>query len=138
MNWTGPYATPTVPDESEVGPVTLKGVVTVTLAVPFTPVLEAVTVKGPPVVVALNNPELLIVPPPFTAHVNVGCVVIGLPNWSRPVALNCLVPPTDTVALDGETVMLVRTCAVAQDGNLKEAMRVLQLKLPVVFSYSLV
>ena len=48
--------------------------VTVTLAVPFTPALEAVTVYGPPAVVpAANNPLLLIVPPPLTLQLKDGC-----------------------------------------------------------------
>ena len=54
--------------------------VTVTLAVPLTPALDAVTVNGPPAVLALNRPELLIVPPPFTDQANDGCVLNGWPN----------------------------------------------------------
>ena len=46
--------------------------VTVALAVPITLPLAAVTVNGPPGVVAENNPLALIVPPPLTAQVNVG------------------------------------------------------------------
>ena len=53
--------------------------VTVTLAVPLTLPLTAVTVKGPPAVEpAVNKPAVLIVPPPLTVHVNVGC---GLTGW---------------------------------------------------------
>ena len=55
--------------------------VTVTLAVPFTLPLDAVTVKGPPVVEpAVNKPDELMEPPPLTDQVNVGCGLIGLPN----------------------------------------------------------
>ena len=55
--------------------------VTVTLAVPFTLPLAAVTVKGPPAVEpAVNKPDALIVPPPLTNQVNVGCGLNGLPN----------------------------------------------------------
>ncbi len=57
------------------------GALTVTLAVPLTPPLAAVTVKGPPPVEpAVNNPDALMVPPPLTDQVNVGCGLIGLPN----------------------------------------------------------
>ena len=49
------------------------GNVTVTLAVPVTPPLPAVTVKGPPAVVsAVNNPAGLMLPPPLTDQVKVG------------------------------------------------------------------
>ena len=51
-----------------------------TLAVPLTLALDAVTVNGPPAVLALNRPELLIAPPPFTDQVNDGCVLNGWPN----------------------------------------------------------
>ena len=53
--------------------------VTVTLAVPLTPALDAVTVYGPPAVApAVKNPFALpIVPPPLTDHVKVGCVFKG-------------------------------------------------------------
>jgi hypothetical protein len=52
--------------------------VTVTLAVPLRPLEDAVTVKGPPTVEAVNNPDVLIVPPPDTVHVN--AVLIAAPN----------------------------------------------------------
>jgi hypothetical protein len=55
--------------------------VTVTLAVPLTVSLVAVTVKGPPAAApAVNSPDPLTVPPPLTDQVNVGCGLIGLPN----------------------------------------------------------
>ena len=76
---------------------------TVTLAVPLTPPLAAVTVNGPPGVVAVNRPARLIDPPPLTDQVNDGWELSGLPNWSRPVALNCWVPPLGTEALAGTT-----------------------------------
>ena len=57
------------------------GPVTVTLAVPLTVPLAAVTVNGPPVVApAVNSPDVPMVPPPLTVHVNVGCGLTGLPN----------------------------------------------------------
>ena len=40
--------------------------------------LVAVTVNGPPAVLpAVNRPDVLMVPPPFTDQVNVGCGLIG-------------------------------------------------------------
>ena len=56
--------------------------VTVTLAVPFTPPLAAVTVKVRPTVVAVNRPDELIDPPPLTDQVNDGWGLIGLLFWS--------------------------------------------------------
>jgi hypothetical protein len=56
--------------------------VTVTLAVPLTPPLDAVTVKGPPAALAENRPVGLIDPPPPTDQVNVGCELSGLWFWS--------------------------------------------------------
>ena len=113
------------------------GAVTVTLAEPLRLPLVAFTVKGPPAVVpAVNKPEVLIVPPPLTDQVKAGCGLTGWLNWSKPVAVNCCVPPVATDALVGETVIVVRTGGdVVQDGNLKEAIRVLQLKVPLVFKY---
>ena len=55
---------------------------TVTLAVPLTPPLAAVTVNGPPGVVAVNRPDPLIDPPPLTDQVNDGWELSGLPYWS--------------------------------------------------------
>ena len=55
-----------------------RGAVTVTLAVPFTLPLAAVTVKGPPAVEpAVNKPDALMLPP-LTDHVNEGCGLKGL------------------------------------------------------------
>ena len=57
------------------------GAVTVTLAVPVTLPLVAVTVKGPPAVEpAVNKPAASIVPPPFADHPNAGCGLSGWPN----------------------------------------------------------
>jgi hypothetical protein len=56
--------------------------VTVTLAVPVTPPLAAVTVKGPPGVVAVNRPVVEIDPPPLTDQVNDGWELSGLLYWS--------------------------------------------------------
>ena len=63
--------------EREVGVADSEKSVTVTPAVPFTPPLAAVTVNGPPGVVAENRPVELIVPPPDTDQVNVGWELIG-------------------------------------------------------------
>jgi len=53
--------------------------------------------------------------------------------------LNCTVPPVGTEALAGVTVMVVRTCgALLQDGNLNDAIHVLQLNEPLDFKYSVV
>src|SRR5438552_17908189 len=83
--------------------------VTVTLAVPETPPLEAVTVNGPPAEVpAVNRPVPLMVPPPLTVHAKTG--LIGWPNWSVADAGNCWVPPTLTLALAGETAIEVSVC----------------------------
>ena len=55
--------------------------VTVTLALPLTLPLAAVTVKGPPAVApAVNKPAAEMPPPPLTDQVNVGWGLIGLPN----------------------------------------------------------
>ena len=55
--------------------------VTVTLAVPLTLPLLAVTVKGPPAVeLAVNKPDALMEPPPLTDQVKLGCGLNGLPN----------------------------------------------------------
>ncbi|EFK95337.1 hypothetical protein LDC_2658 [sediment metagenome] len=80
--------------------------VTVTLAVPLLPLLDAVTVYGPPAVApAVNTPEALIVPPPDTLHVKIA--LIAVPNWSLPAAVNVCVPPVTTLALDGVTATVV-------------------------------
>ncbi len=52
--------------------------VTVTLALLLTtPPLAAVTVNGPPAVVAENRPVPLMVPPPVADQVKLGCGLIG-------------------------------------------------------------
>ena len=74
-----PVATEAVAGETVIL-VSTGGAVTVTLAVPLALALDAVTVNGPPTVLALNRPELLIVPPPLTVQANTGCVLTGWPN----------------------------------------------------------
>ena len=55
--------------------------VTVTLAVPLTLPLAALTVYGPPAALpAVKSPLLLIVPPPLTVQLKLGCGTMGLPN----------------------------------------------------------
>jgi hypothetical protein len=70
----------TVVVDADAGDVTVGGwfAVTVTLAVPFTDPELAVTVNGPPAVVALKSPVVLIVPPPDTDQPTVA--VIAFPN----------------------------------------------------------
>ena len=58
------------------------GWTTVTLAVPETEPLVALTAKGPPAVEPALNSPLLMVPPPLTDHVNVGWVARATPFWS--------------------------------------------------------
>ena len=48
-----------------------------------------------------------MLPPAFTVQLKVGWVTRLVPNWSRAVAVNCWVAPVLTVALAGETTMLV-------------------------------
>jgi hypothetical protein len=57
----------------------------------------------------VNKPVESIEPTPVTDQVNEGCGFIGWPFWSKPVALNCFVPPVVTDALKGDTAMVVRT-----------------------------
>jgi hypothetical protein len=69
--------------DREVGLVVSEKSVTETRAVPEMLPLAAVTVKGPPTVLAVNSPdELLIEPPPLTDQVNDGWGLIGLLFWS--------------------------------------------------------
>jgi hypothetical protein len=82
--------------------------VTVTLAVPCTLLLAAVTVNVPVVAPAVNRPDESIVLSPVTDQV-MGWGSIGWPYWSLPVALNCCVPPVWTDALTGETVIVLST-----------------------------
>src|SRR6478672_11302567 len=72
--------------DREVGLTDSEKSVTVTVAVPFTPPLAAVTVKFDPTVVAVNRPAELIEPPPLTDQVNVGCGFIATLFWTEPVA----------------------------------------------------
>jgi hypothetical protein len=80
---------------------------TVAVAVPLTPALVAVTVKLPDVVPAVNSPSPPIDPPPLTLQVKAGCIVWSVPNWSRARAVNCCASNALTMALAGETTMLV-------------------------------
>jgi hypothetical protein len=117
-NWSRPVAVncrvPPVWTEALVGATLIEvrtgvAAVTVTLAVLLRPPLAAVTVNGPPGVVAENKPLELIVPPPLTDQVKIGCGLMTLPNWSRPVALNCWLPPVWTEAVAGATLIDVST-----------------------------
>ena len=68
---------------------------TVTLAVPVTPPLVAVTVNGPPTVSAVNSPlAASMLPPPDTVQLTT-TPAISVPYWSRPRALYCWLPPAD-------------------------------------------
>src|SRR4029079_8700553 len=99
--------------DREVGLTDSEKSVTVTLAVPFTPPLAAVTVKFDPTVVAVNRPAELIEPTPPTHQLNRGRGFIATLFWSSPVALNCWVPPFWTEAVAGVTVIEVRTGGAA-------------------------
>jgi len=55
--------------------------VTVTLAIPLTPPLVAVTVNGPPAVLpAVKSPLLLIIPPPLAVQAKLGWGDMAFPN----------------------------------------------------------
>jgi hypothetical protein len=83
---------------------------TLTLAVALVLPLVAVIVYGPPVeLLAVNTPEAEIEPPPLTVHENAGCDDKLLPNWSVPIAVNCVVDAGATDAFDGLTDALVST-----------------------------
>ena len=83
--------------------------VTVTLALPLVPLIDAVTWKVPRLFSgAVYRPVEVMVPPlACVDQLNGGGLLMTLPNWSRAVALNCLVRPCLTDVLEGETVMLV-------------------------------
>ena len=82
-------------------------VFTVTVAVPFTPPLVAVTVKVPAVVPAVKRPSVPIVPPPLTLQEKVGCVIKLFVNWSSATAVNCRVPEAFTMMFAGVMLILV-------------------------------
>lgn len=79
---------------------------TITVARPEIPPLVARTVllNVPGVAPAVNNPELLIVPPATTDHT--GVTGTTLPPASLATAVNCCVCPTRTVLGFGVTVMV--------------------------------
>src|SRR5262249_23318785 len=85
--------------------------VTVTSAVPLTLPLVARMVALPVRLGALYRPVLLIepMPPASIDQVKAGCVTRAPPNWSKAVAVNCFVVFLGTVAVAGETWMLVST-----------------------------
>lgn len=76
--------------------------VTVTVAVAVTPLHVTDTVDVPGVEPAVNNPVLVIVPPPTTDQVGVVAIVVPLPSFVT--AVNCCVPPTGMVAEVGVMV----------------------------------
>src|SRR5262245_13736526 len=77
--------------------------VIVTPAVALIPPPVALTVAVPvPLVGAVYRPAPLRVPIPLTSdQAQDGCVVRAMPNWSCAVAVNCCVPPLDSVTLPG-------------------------------------
>ena len=83
--------------------------VTVTLAVPLTPPLAAVTVNGPPGVGGREQAARADAAAAADRPGTVSWGLSGLPNWSRPVALNCWVAPVWTETLAGLTLIVVRT-----------------------------
>jgi hypothetical protein len=84
--------------------------VTVTPAVPLTEPLVALTVSLPVLEVeAVYSPLLLLMLPTVELVFDqVMLALMALPNWSLAAALNCCLLPCVTVAVVGETVMLVK------------------------------
>jgi hypothetical protein len=83
--------------------------VTVTEALPLTVPLVAVTLPLAFAPGAVKRPEELTTPPAtVVVQISVGGGAKGLPNWSLDTALNCLIPPTPTLAVVGLTTMPVR------------------------------
>ena len=83
--------------------------VTVTVAVPVMLLIFDLTVAEPvPEEGALYRPLLLIEPGPVAVQVKVGWLAIGLPNWSRAMALNCCPPPSATLTAAGVTPIAVK------------------------------
>ena len=107
----GAFAASSMACRSEPGPLSRLLVtweVTVTVAVPLTLPLFALTVAEPvPEAEALYRPLLLTEPGPVDVQVKVGWVAIGLPNWSSAMALNCCVPPSATLTEVGVTTIEV-------------------------------
>ena len=60
-----------------------------------------------PMPLAVNSPELLIVPPPMTCQLKLGCEAIALPNWSSAAAVNCRVVRLASDIMPGVTPRLV-------------------------------
>jgi hypothetical protein len=82
--------------------------VTVTVALAVTPLQLTVIVDVPGVEPAVNNPVLVIVPPPVTAQMG----FLGestLPLLFLITAVNCCVPPTGIDAVVGEMVTVAAT-----------------------------
>ncbi len=89
-------------------------IVTVAAAVPLTVPLAALIVVVP-ADNAVNFPLASIVPTAVLLLVQVMVAAIALPFWSFGAAVNVCVPPTNTLAVAGVTVIVVRTgvCAIA-------------------------
>lgn len=80
------------------------GGVTVTVAEPSCPSLEATIVTGPPTVTAVTRPVEETVATEVLVEVQVTVRFVRLPPWaSRVVAVSCTVPPTTTEDVGGDT-----------------------------------
>ena len=85
---------------------------TVTVALPLTAPLVAVTVPVALVAGAVNSPLELMEPPvTVLAQVKPGWVVRALPNWSLATAANCCVAEAARFTVVGPTAIAVRVWA---------------------------
>ena len=69
---------------------------------------EVAVMYNCPALGAVNSPAVVIVPP-LAFQPNAGCVVIAFPNWSKPQAANCSLPPWPREAVFGVTRMPLST-----------------------------
>jgi hypothetical protein len=80
------------------------GGITVTVAEPSCPSLEATIVTGPPIVTAVTRPVDETVATAVLVEVQVTVRFVRLPPWaSRVVAESCAVPPTTIEDVGGDT-----------------------------------
>ena len=85
---------------------------TVTVVLPVTLPLVAVTEPVADVSDAVNRPLVLMVPtPPVCDQVNVGSVTKAALNWSVAVAENCCATPAFSAGDAGLTVIVATVCA---------------------------
>ena len=103
---------------------------TVTIDVPETLPLVAVTVNDPAVDPAVSRPLSSIEPPP-AEMVHVGVIDTTLPSASFPTAVNGCVAPAATVGLAGVTVIVARVCG-AVELSLPQAASVASIAAPAI------